>query len=150
MFALVFMKRPFGFGIMSPLGTGVMVSSVQDKTLLDKEMMPGTPILAVENFDVRESTLATVARLMSSVKLPMSLTLGRVKYFKPNDKVLVQYRDVWYKTTVQNFNPKTRRILVTYDDKPFRFKNSEKIQDFTRIRKIEEDREINGIFSIHA
>jgi len=152
MFTVVFIQRPLGFGIMSPLGKGVMVSSVQDEALLKKGMIPGSPILTIGGVDVQNKTLAGVARLMSGAQLPMAIGFGKEMYFRPGDKVLVQFKDEWYRTTIQNFDPKTRKIAVLYDDKPFKFKNSEKIQDFTRIRKLEglDDRDVNEIFSIHA
>jgi len=152
MYTVVFLQRPLGFGIMSPLGTGVMVSSVQDKELIKKGLVPGTPIIAVGGINVQHSSLAVVARLMSRAKFPVAIDFSKEMYFKPGDKVLVQFKDEWYRTTIKKFNPRAKRVSVSYDDKPFRFKNHEHIQDFSRIRKQVDlkDRDLSGIFSIHA
>jgi len=152
MYRVVFLERPLGFGIMSPLGTGVMVSSVQDEELMKKGLVPGTPILAVGGINVQHSSLAVVARVLSRVKFPVSIGFSKEMYFKPGDKVLVQFKDEWYRTTIKKFDPRARRVSVSYDDKPFRFKNYEHIQDFTRIRKQVDlkDVDLSGVFSIHA
>jgi len=152
MYTAVFLQRPLGFGIMSPLGIGVMVSSVQDKELIKKGLVPGTPIIAVGGINVQNSSLAIVARLMSRAKFPVAIDFSKEMYFKPGDKVLVQFKDEWYQTTIKKFDPRAKRVSVSYDDKPFRFKNHEHIQDFTRIRKQVDlkDRDQSGIFSIHA
>jgi len=134
-YSIVFLKRPLGFGIMSPLGVGAMVSSVQDPDLKKKGLFPGTPITAVGRTDVREMTLQDVARVMSSASLPMAINFSKNQYFKAGDKVMVQYKDKWWKTTIKKFDAGNRKLAVSYDDRPFRFKNSEIISDFTRIRK---------------
>jgi len=148
-FVVPFYKRPLGFGIMSPLGTGAMVSSVQAKELQDQGIIPGTPLSKVGGKPVTDRLLADVARLISETELPMEIEFSNEQYFKTGDKVLVQYKDEWYKTTITRFNPARRKLSVKYDDKPFRFKNSEVIQDFTRIRKAE-DFKRERIFSIHT
>jgi len=148
-FIAYFNSRPLGFGIMSPLGNGAMVSSVQDRKLQEKGIIPGTPILRVGGKDVGELPLARVARMISETQLPMMIEFSREQYFEEGDKVLVQYNDQWYQTTITDFNAAHRKLSVKYDNKPFRFKNSEVIQDFTRIRKAE-DFARERILSIHT
>jgi len=144
-----FDERPLGFGIMSPLGQGAMVSSVQNKKLTKKGLIPGTPIVEVAGTAVKDLPLAKVAQLISETSLPMMIKFSNDQYFKAGDKVLVQYKDDWYKTTITKFNAANRKLSVTYDEKPFRFKNSEVIQDFTRIRKAQ-DAARDLIMSIHT
>jgi len=74
MYSFVILERPLGFGIMSPLGTGVMMSSLQDPELKKKGIVSDTPIISVGGVNVHHCSLAVVARVMSRAKFLLLLT----------------------------------------------------------------------------
>merc|ERR1719464_254196 len=130
-----FDKRPLGFGIMSPLFVGTMVSTITDETLKKKGLGLGLPLLSINNFDVTNHGLESVANILSRVELPFTVTFGLQPYFKANQKVLVSTNNKWYNATVLKMSKTTRKVTVKYDGNPFRFSNTEKIADYNRIKQ---------------
>lgn len=130
-----FDKRPLGFGIMSPLFVGTMVSTITDETLKKKGLGLGLPLLSINNFDVTNHGLESVANILSRVELPFTVTFGLQPYFKPGQKVMVSTNNKWYNATVIKMSKTTRKVTVKYDGNPFRFSNTEKIADYNRIKQ---------------
>merc|ERR1719445_824826 len=130
-----FDKRPLGFGIMSPLFVGTMVSTITDELLKKKGLGLGLPLLSINNFDVTAHGLENVANILSRVELPFTVTFGLQPYFKPGQKVMVSTNNKWYPATVVKMSKTTRKVTVKYDNNPFRFSNTEKIADYNRIKQ---------------
>jgi len=130
-----FDKRPLGFGIMSPLFVGTMVSTITDEQLKKKGLGLGLPLLSINNFEVTQHGLESVANILSRVELPFTVTFGLQPYFKPGQKVMVSTNNKWYPATVMKMSKTTRKVTVKYDGNPFRFSNTEKIADYNRIKQ---------------
>jgi len=132
---IYFDQRPIGFGTMSPLVTGTMVSTITDDSLKTKGLDLGLPLLLVNNLDVSQSTLEEVAIVLTQMELPFNITFGLQPYFKAGQKVEVLSNNKWYAATVIKMVKSTRKVAVKYDNSPFMFSNTEKIADYTRIRR---------------
>jgi len=129
-----FDRRPLGFGIMSPLFVGTMVSTITDDGLKKKGLGLGLPLLSINNYDVTQQGLEEIAGILSSASLPFTVTFGLQPYFKPGQKVMVQTNNRWYPATVVKMSKSSRKVTVKYDNNPFKFSNTEKISDYNRIK----------------
>jgi len=129
-----FEKRPLGFGIMSPLYIGTMVATISDKTLKEKGLGLGLPLLCINNFDVIGHNLKSVSSILSLVSLPFTITFGLEPYFKVGQKVEVFRNHKWHPATVKKMSKRTRKVTINFDNNPFRFANTEKILNYNRIK----------------
>jgi len=139
-----FDQRPIGFGIMSPLFTGTMVSTISDEWLKKKGLGLGLPLLKINNVDISKCKLEEVANALSRVQLPFSITFGMQPYFKAGMKVVVFFNGSWHPATVLKMSKTTRKVTVMYDNSPFLHSSTENIADYNRIRQPEHLQEVKN------
>merc|ERR1719397_1508472 len=111
-----------------------MVSTINDLALKEKGVGLGLPLLSINDIDVANEGLEDVAKMLSCVDLPFSVTFGLQPYFKSGQKVIVSKNNKWYSAVVLKMSKTTRKVTVKFEDSPFLFSNTEKIADYNRIR----------------
>jgi len=126
-----FTKRPLGFGIMSPLKIGAMISSIIDEGLTWKRLCIGLPLLKINDCNVSTYNVEDVVSILCSVSLPFTITFGLKPYFEPGQKLMVLRNSQWWPCTVENMSHS--KVIVKYDGCPF-FNNIEKISDYNRLK----------------
>merc|ERR1719433_648882 len=128
---------------MSPLRKGTMVSSVQSDELRKKGLLPGMSVLGVNDDDVQYLELPDLLEILSEAQFPLVLRFSRESHIRTGEKVQVEYKDEWYNCTIDAAEIDRQRIRVSYDDKPFRFRNIENLS-FEELGRIRKPRGIDG------
>jgi len=130
---IVFTKRPLGFGIMSPLCVGAMVSSILDDGLKEKRLCLGLPLLKINDRYVNKYNVGEIAAILSFVDVPLTVTFGLNPYFEPGQRLTVMANNKWYACTVEEMS--NSKVTVRYDDCPLGLNNIELISDYNRIKQ---------------
>jgi len=129
-----FDKRPLGFGIMSPLSVGSMVSRITDDSLKVKGLDLFLPVLFINNIEIGRWTLEDVAHVISHTNLPFTITFGLQPYLRPGQDVMVRRDNQWHRGMVVRISKKSRKVTVKYCDSPPTLNNIEKISDYNRLK----------------
>jgi len=126
-----FAQRPLGFGIMSPISIGSMVSSITDGRLKLKGLCPGLPLLWINDSNVSKCNIEETANILSCVELPFTVTFG----LKPNfEAVMMMKNSESNPFAVQIISSRPRKVTPTYNGSPFKLSNIEKISNYNRIK----------------
>jgi len=128
-----FTKRPLGFGIMSPLNVGAMVSSILDHGLKGKRLCLGLPLLKINDCYVGRHNVEEIANILSFVNVPFTVTFGLNPYFEPGQRLTVMTNNTWSPCTVEDMS--NSKVTVRYDDCTSGLNNTENISDYTRIKQ---------------
>jgi len=130
---IAFTKRPLGFGIMSPLCVGAMVSSILDTGLKEKRLCLGLPLLKINERYVNKYNVEEIAAILSFMNVPLTVTFGLNPYFEPGQRLTVITNSTWYPCTVKEMS--NSKVTVRYDDYSLGQNNIEIISDYNRIRQ---------------
>jgi len=129
-----FVQRPLGFGIMSRISVGSIVSSITDCRLKLKGLCLGLPLLRINKYDVSKCNIEETANRLSSVELPFTLTFGMKPDLKSKQRVMAMRNTKWYPCTVKRKSIRPRKVTVKYDGSSFKLNNIEKISRCNRIK----------------
>jgi len=129
-----FNKRPLGFGIMSPLSVGSMVSRITDDSLKVKGLDLFLPVLFINNIEIGRWNLEETAHVISHMDLPFTVTFGLQPYIRPGQEVMVRRGNHWQRGTVVRISKRSRKVTVKYSDSSPRLSNIEKISDYNRLQ----------------
>jgi len=126
-----FVQRPLGFGIMTPISIGSMVSSITDGRLKKKGLCLGLPLLWINDTNVSKCNIEETANILSYVELPFTVTFG----LKPNfEAVMMMKNSKSYPCAVGNISTRTRKVTASYNGSPFKLNNIEKISNYNRLK----------------
>jgi len=128
-----FTKRPLGFGIMSPLCVGAMVSSILDEELKGKRLCLGLPLLKINHCCVSSYNVEEIAIMLSCMNVPLTVTFGLNPYFGQGQRLTVMKNNRWYECTVEDMS--NSKVTVRYEDSSLGLNNIEKISDYNRIKQ---------------
>jgi len=129
-----FDQRPLGFGIMSPLSVGSMVSRITDDSLKVKGLDLFLPVLFINNTEIGRWNLEDVAHVISHTDLPFTITFGLQPYLRPGQDVMVRRDSQWHRGMVVRISKRSRKVTVKYCDFPATLSNIEKISDYNRLK----------------
>jgi len=129
-----FDQRPLGFGIMSPLSVGSMVSRITDDSLKVKGLDLFLPVLFINNIEIGRWNLEDVAHVISHTDLPFTITFGLQPYLRPGQDVMVRKDNRWHRAIVVRISKRSRKVTVKYSNSSPTLSNTEKISDYNRLK----------------